>query len=89
MEVGSSLQTSLRETTFADVLTWLEGAKELKIREGLHIFTTPTDRCLNRNEDLELPGCWTATMKWIGGEASSALATVSRTHVSSQDAARL
>ena len=32
----------------------------------LHIQMTPSDECLNRDGGLEIPGCWTAVMRWQG-----------------------
>ena len=32
----------------------------------LHIQMTPSDECLNRDGGLEIPGCWTAMMRWQG-----------------------
>ena len=39
---------------------------QLKIKEALHIENTPANR-LNRDGGYELPGCWIATMKKLGG----------------------
>ena len=74
------------ETT---IIGQAQGTKELKIKKALHILATPADQRLNRDEGLELPGCWTATMEQMGGGTGSTLATTPRTHVSSQDSARL
>ena len=41
--------------------------KELLLKEALHIHMTPADQRINRDEGLELPGCWTATLKRLGG----------------------
>ena len=45
------------------IVSQARGAKELKIMEALHILATPPDQRLNRDEGLELPGCWMATLK--------------------------
>ena len=74
------------ETTIIDQA---RRTKELKIKEALHILTTPSDQRFNRDEGLELPGCWTATMKQMGGGADSTLTPASRTRVSSRNSARL
>ena len=37
--------------------------KELLLKEALHIHMTPADQRLNREGGLELPGCWSATLK--------------------------
>ena len=39
------------------------GTRELRIMEALHILATPPDQRLNRDEGLELPGCWMAALK--------------------------
>ena len=36
--------------------------KELLIKEALHVQLTPENQCFNRDRDLELPGCWVATL---------------------------
>ena len=59
--------------------------KELKIKEALHNLTTPSDRCLNRDDGLKLLGCWMATMKQVGGGAGSTQTLTSRTFVSFYD----
>ena len=41
--------------------------KELLLKKALHIHMTPADQRINRDEGLELPGCWTATLKRLGG----------------------
>ena len=46
-----------------DETTVLHQAKELKIMEALHILMTPSHQHLNQDEGLELPGCWTTTMR--------------------------
>ena len=43
---------------------------QLKVKEALHIERTPANTRLNCNEGYELPGCWIATMKKLGGGAN-------------------
>ena len=45
--------------------------KELLLKEVLHIHMTPADQRINRDEGLELPGCWTAMLKRLGGGAGN------------------
>ena len=40
---------------------------QLKVKEALHIEKTPANNRLNRDGGCELPGCWIATMKKLGG----------------------
>ena len=40
---------------------------QLKVKEALHIEKTPANNRLNRDGGYELPGCWIATMKNLGG----------------------
>ena len=40
---------------------------QLKVKEALHIERTPANNRLNRDGGYELPGCWIATMKKLGG----------------------
>ncbi len=47
---------------------------QLKVKEALHIEKTPASSRLNRDGGYELPGCWIATMKKLGGGASRASA---------------
>ena len=42
--------------------------QELLAKEALHIQMTPTEECFNRDEELEVPGCWTR-----GGEGGTIL----------------
>ena len=39
----------------------------------LHIPMTPSDECLNRDGGLEIPGCWTAMMRWQGEKSWTAV----------------
>ncbi len=45
---------------------------QLRVKEALHIQRTPANNRLNCDEGYELPGCWIATMKKLGGGASRA-----------------
>ena len=45
---------------------------QLKVKEALHIERTPANTRLNRDGGYELPGCWIATMKKLGGGANRA-----------------
>jgi hypothetical protein len=47
---------------------------QLKVKEALHIEKTPTNSRLNRDGGYELPGCWIATMKKLGGGVNRASA---------------
>ncbi len=47
---------------------------QLKVKEALHIEKTPANSRLNRDGGYELPGCWIATMKKVGGGLSHASA---------------
>ena len=44
---------------------------QLLVKEILCIQRTPANNRLNRDEGYELPGCWIATMKKLGGRASA------------------
>ena len=44
---------------------------QLKVKEALHIERTPANNSLNRDGGYKLPGCWIATMKKQGGEATA------------------
>ena len=74
------------ETT---ILDQARRTKELKIKEALHILMTPSHQRLNRDEGLELPGCWTATMRQMGGGPDSTSGPTPGTRVSSQYGASL
>ena len=43
---------------------------QLRVKEALYIQKTPTNNRLNRDEGYELPGCWIATVKKLGGGVS-------------------
>ena len=43
---------------------------QLKVKEALHIERTPANTRLNHDGGYELPGCWIATMKKLGGGAN-------------------
>ena len=45
--------------------------KELLLKEALHIQMTPAEERFNRDEGLELPDCWTATLRRLRGGAGS------------------
>ena len=45
--------------------------KELLLKKALHTHMTPADQRINWDEGLELPGCWTATLKRLGGGADN------------------
>ena len=45
--------------------------KELLLKEALQIHMTPADQRLNREGGLELPGCWSTTLKTLQGWAES------------------
>ena len=45
---------------------------QLKVKEALHIEKTPENNKLNRDGGYELPGCWIATMKKLGGGGNCA-----------------
>ena len=47
---------------------------QLKVKEALHIEKTPANNRLNRDGDYELPGCWIAMMKKLGGWGNCASA---------------
>ena len=47
---------------------------QLKVKEALHIEKTPANNRLNRDGGYELPGCWIATMKKLGGGGNRASA---------------
>ena len=53
---------------------------QLGVKEALYIQKTPTNNRLNRDEGYELPGCWIATVKKLGGGVSSSRASAN--HVS-------
>ena len=44
---------------------------ELMLKEALHIQMTPAGDRFNRDGGVELPGCWIATLKTLGGGAGS------------------
>ena len=44
---------------------------QLKVKEALHIQTTPANNSINKDGGYELPGCWIATMKKLGGGINS------------------
>ena len=44
---------------------------QLMVKEALHIQKTPANNRLNRDGGYELPGCWIATMKKLGGGVSA------------------
>ena len=69
------------ETT---ILDQARRTKELKIKEALHIHMTLSHQHLNRDEGLELPGCWMVTMRWMGGRPDSTSGPTPGTRVSSQ-----
>ena len=39
--------------------------RELLIKEALHIGMTPVDKHVNRDAEMEIPGCWVPTLKRI------------------------
>ena len=43
----------------------------LLVKEALCIQRTPANHRLNRDGGYELPGCWIATMKKLGGGANT------------------
>ena len=45
-----------------------KGSKGMLLKEVLHIQMTPAERCWDHNGGLELPRCWIATLKALGGE---------------------
>ena len=47
---------------------------QLKVKEALHIERTLADNRLNQDGGYELPGCWIATMKKLGGGGNRASA---------------
>ena len=56
---------------------------QLKVKEALHIKTTPTNNSLlNKDGGYELPGCWIATMKKLGGGINSNQASAIRVSAS-------
>ena len=50
---------------------------ELLLKEALHIQMTPAEDRFNRDGGVELPGCWIATLKSLGGGAGSRRPTTS------------
>ena len=44
---------------------------QLKVKEALHIQTTPANNSLNNDGGYELPGCWIMTVKKLGGGVNS------------------
>ena len=44
---------------------------QLLVKEALCIQRTPANNRLNRDGGYELPGCWIATMKKLGGRANT------------------
>ena len=52
--------------------------KELLLKEALHIQMTPAEERFNRDAGLELPGCWTATLRRLQGGAGSGRPLTSR-----------
>ena len=46
------------ETTLLDKVSGLE----LLTKEALHIRTTPADKCINKDERLEISDCWTSLL---------------------------
>ena len=55
---------------------------QLKVKEALHIQNTPANNSLNRDGGYELPGCWIATMKKLGGGVKSSRASANRVSAS-------
>ena len=55
---------------------------QLKVKEALHIQTTPANNSLNKDGGYELPGCWIATMKKLGGRVNSNHASTIRVSAS-------
>ena len=53
---------------------------ELVLKESLSIRTTPEDTRFNRDSGYELPDCWVATYKKLGGGASLSSARGTRRH---------
>ena len=51
---------------------------QLRVKEALYIQKTPTNNRLHRDEGYELPGCWIATVKKLGGGVSSSRASANR-----------
>ena len=43
------------------------GYKGLILKEAVHILMTPAEDCFNCDGGMELPGCWIATLKTLGG----------------------
>ena len=56
------------ETT---ILDQARRTKELKLQEALHILMTSLHQHLSRDDGLELLGCWSVTMKQMGGGPDS------------------
>ena len=46
-----------------------------RVKEALYIQKTPANNRLNCDKGYELPGCWIATMKKLGGGVSSSHAS--------------
>ena len=44
---------------------------QLRVKETLYIQKTHTSNRLNRDEGYELPGCWIATVRKLGGGVSA------------------
>ena len=47
------------------VLDQARRRKELMIKEALHISLTPENQRFSRDGGLELPACWTATIRLL------------------------
>ena len=44
--------------------------QELLVKEALHIQMTLVEEHFNRDQGLEVPGCWTAVMRRQGGRSN-------------------
>ena len=51
------------ETTIVDRA---RTSREVQVKEALQIQNSPVDTLLNRDRGLEIPGCWSATIKSHG-----------------------
>ena len=61
-----------------EIVDQARGPKELLLKEALHIQMTPAEERFNRDAGLELPGCWTATLRRLQGGAGSGRPLTSR-----------
>ena len=51
------------------MIDWARRFRELMLKKVLHIQMTPAEKWFNRDGGLELPGCWIAALKTLGGGA--------------------